>query len=262
MNIKFAGVGAAFATADHYQSNMIVTAPNGKRLLVDCGSDARFSLAESGCSTAEVLAGLDGVYISHLHADHVGGLEWYAFSTYFNPDLPRPRLIAEESLLEPLWQNVLKGGLCCIEGKTMGIADYFHCQPVRAGTVFEWEGVRMTPLRMPHVTTDERSHYSYGLLVEGSGEPGTGVFISTDAQFEPALLATVLPRVALVFHDCETMSPPTGVHAHYEQLRTLPAEWRAKMWLYHYQPAPELDPVADGFRGFVAKGQEFRVALD
>ena len=44
MKLTFLGVGSAF-TLQYYQSNMLVDVPEGK-LLIDCGSDARHSLAE------------------------------------------------------------------------------------------------------------------------------------------------------------------------------------------------------------------------
>jgi len=39
----------------------------------------------------------------------------------------------------------------------------------------------------------------------------------------------------LIVHDCETGPFQSGVHAHYDQLRTLSAEVKAKMLLVHYQ---------------------------
>ena len=68
MELRFAGVGSAFTTKEYWQSNMIVS-HDGKNLLIDCGGDIRFSLAELNMSYKDI----DAVYISHLHADHIGG---------------------------------------------------------------------------------------------------------------------------------------------------------------------------------------------
>ena len=91
MSIAFLGVGSAFTSAKDYQSNLLITAQSGKKMLIDCGSDARFSLAEWGLENNIEKLDIDAVYISHLHADHIGGLEWLAFSTYFNPNIPKPK---------------------------------------------------------------------------------------------------------------------------------------------------------------------------
>ena len=85
MKLTFAGTGSAFCmAADNFQSNMVLeTTPSGEdrpqRLLIDCGSDARHSLRNLGFMPND----FDGVYISHLHSDHIGGLEWMALANYF-----------------------------------------------------------------------------------------------------------------------------------------------------------------------------------
>lgn len=55
----------------------------------------------------------------------------------------------------------------------------------------------------------------------------------------------------------ETVCAPTGVHAHFDDLMTLPLSLKRKMWLSHYQPNPSQEPEKKGFMGFVVKGQEF-----
>ncbi len=47
--LRFLGSGNAFTVGDgNWQSNMLIESDAGRRLLVDCGSDARLSLAEQG----------------------------------------------------------------------------------------------------------------------------------------------------------------------------------------------------------------------
>ena len=71
-------------------------------MLIDCGSDIKHSLFEQGLSHTDI----DAVYISHLHADHVGGLEWLGFSKLFN-DKKKPKLYISPKLQTELWNNVL-----------------------------------------------------------------------------------------------------------------------------------------------------------
>ena len=47
------------------------------------------------------------------------------------------------------------------------------------------------------------------------------------------------------------------MHSHYKNLCTLPMELRRKIWLYHYNPGPLPDALAQGFRGVVVRGQRF-----
>lgn len=71
-------------------------------------------------------------------------------------------------------------------------------------------------------------------------------------------------EATIIFHDCETSPFKSGVHSHYEDLKTLPAEIKAKMYLYHYQDNVSTDydtwnakAKEDGFGGFLKIGSLF-----
>ena len=61
--------------------------------------------------------------------------------------------------------------------------------------------------------------------------------------------------------DCELAKYPNSVHAQYHELATLPADIKAKMWLYH-NDGDRPNAVEDGFAGFVNKGDIFDFSLD
>ena len=258
MKITFLGVGSAFTTRDYYQSNMLVRAENGAGLLLDCGSDIRFMLAEAGLDAAGPGSALDAVYISHCHADHIGGLEFLAFSTYFGGERRALKLFAQSDLLGKLWNESLQGGLGRIQGRpAMQLADYFHCRPLPVNGRFDWQGIGCQMAAMPHLANGAEVVYSHGLLLGEKGRGQFDAFISTDARFCPDAICRLAGKAELIFHDCETTPFKSGVHAHFDELCTLPAAVRSKIWLYHHHPDPPQDPQAHGFRGFVRKGQEF-----
>lgn len=259
MLITFIGVGSAFTTEKYYHANMVVTADSGKRLLIDCGSDARFALKESNICPHDICNSLDAVYISHLHADHVGGLEWLAIATYFGGRRRQMRLFGEKKLLADLWKCSLKGGLSFIQERKMSLNDYFVPVPLQRRGSFAWEGLKFSLVPMPHILCAKSTVFSYGLFIEVIGSPERSVFITTDTQFRPDILAPLEKKAALIFHDCETSKARSTVHAHYEELLTLPLSLRRKMWLYHYQPNPDYAPRKDGFLGFIQKGQQFSI---
>jgi len=253
MRILFLGSGSAHTVGtDNFQSNMLLTADSGRRMLIDCGSDIRWSLARQGLSHRDIT----DIYVSHLHADHIGGLEYVAFTTRFDPACGRPRLYLEASIAAPLWDHSLRGGLGVITDGETRMQDFFQVVPLAAGQPFLWEGVRLEPIPLPHVVAPRTTLHSNGLLLQQGGH---ATLITTDTRFEADFLARCYARADLIFHDCEVGSCKTSIHAHYDDLVTLPAEVRAKMWLYDYPPGPLPDALADGFQGFVRPGQCFEL---
>jgi len=249
MKMTFLGTGSAF-TLTNYHSNMLLEV-NGQRLLIDCGGDVRFALRDAGYTAADISA----LYVSHLHADHVGGIEWLALATYFNAAMSRPALFINEKMSEELWLNSLKGGLGTLQNQIAHLETYFDTKPIGRNMGFDFAGLHLQTVQTVHYMDGYEIVPSYGLLI--SKPDDCTIFLSTDTQFTPGHLMAFYQKATIIFHDCETSKNRSGIHSHYEELKSLPAEVRAKMWLYHYQDGELPAAVADGFAGFVAKGQVF-----
>jgi ribonuclease BN (tRNA processing enzyme) len=250
MRLTFIGSGSAFTTDGNYNSNMLLESDTGARLLIDCGSDARHALAELGLSHRDI----DAVYISHLHADHVGGLEWLGFSRKFDATCERPRLYTSSHLVQDLWTHSLCGGMRSLQGEVADINTFFDVQPIPKNGGFTWEDVYFRLVQTIHIMDGFYFVPSFGLLFEINA---IRAFLTTDTQFAPEQISDFYEQADIIFHDCETSNFPSGVHAHYEKLKTLDPRHKERIWLYHYQPGPLPDAAADGFKGFVAKGQCF-----
>ena len=252
MKLTFIGTGSAF-TLSNFQSNMLLE-DSGKRLLIDCGGDVRHALAKAGLGAKDI----DALYVSHLHADHIGGIEWLGFSRYFSPG-PKPDLYISERLALSLWENSLRGGMASHQGVVLTLDHFFstvHRIPHNGG--FRWGKTECRLVQTVHYMDGYEIVPSYGLLMRANSNPTAGeVFLTTDTQFAPSQLMEFYKRATAIFQDCETSSYKSGVHAHYTELQTLPAEIRSRMWLYHYQDGPLPDATADGFAGFVKPGQSF-----
>lgn len=251
MKLLFLGTGSAFTVgADTFQSNMLLISETGEKLLIDCGSDIRWSLHEQGLSFKQIT----DVYISHLHADHVGGLEYLGFSTRYDPQCPPPNLFLSKDLVDDLWERTLSGGMRMLEGDLATLESFFEVKSVGQSREFEWQGVRFELVRTLHVNSGYSTMPSYGLFFEINHQR---IFITTDCQLRLDYLSEFYERADIIFQDCETAKHPTPVHAHFHQLKELPAELKRKMWLYGYNPGPMPDPRREFFRGFVQKGQVF-----
>ncbi len=252
--LTFLGSGSAFyigaRPGENWQSNVLIQAPSGRRLLIDCGTDIRFALQEQGLAATDI----NDVFISHVHADHVGGMEWLAFCTKFSAARRKPRLLAHRTVLKELWSHSLQGGLGSLEGELANLQTYFDVAPVSDNRGFTWEGVYFRLVQMVHNIDGYRICPTFGLFFEIGG---TRIFFTADTQFAPHQISRFYQDADIIFQDCETSPFRSGIHAHYEQLVALPAEVKSKMWLYHYQPGPRKEATLDGFAGWVDKAQCF-----
>jgi len=249
MKFTFIGVGSAF-TKKNYNSNMIIE-DNGKRLLIDCGRTAPEAIRELGLDWKD----LDALYISHQHSDHIGAIEEMAFFNYFVLKR-RPALFCNEKLCQDLWNNSLQGGLASIEGKICTLESYFNVYPVGLNESFVFNNTVYTLIQTVHVMNGYSIVPSYGLFWRTLNNK---VFLTTDTQYCPSQIMQFYKDADIIFQDCETAPFKSGVHAHYTDLKNLPAEIKSKMWLYHYNDGELPDAKAEGFAGFASKGQTFEL---
>jgi len=258
MRLQFLGTGSAFAE-DNFQSNMVLWA-GSKGLLVDAGGDIRFSMKAAGVTILDLWA----VYVSHLHADHAGGMECLALKTKFTGNKKfvdedgnhrKLDLFIKANMARDLWNHVMKGGTACLQGQVNTLDTFFNVRPCHHNGKFVWEGTTFFLVQTVHYVNDRELAPSYGLF--WTAPDGRKVFLTTDTQFAPSSIMTFYSQADIIFHDCETGHGKSGVHAHYDDMRTLSPEYKAKMWLYHYADGRKPNAKKDGFQGFVKQGQIF-----
>lgn len=219
MNIQMVGTGSAFAKK-HYNNNALIKS-GGKTILLDCGITLPHALYELGYNFGQ----LDAVLISHIHADHVGGLEELAFQMLFNYNR-KPVLYIAEPLISPLWEHTLRGGLT--QGELTSLSDFFEVRPLKPNEYAPLtEELSVMPIQTAHIPGKP----SYSFLINDR------FFYSADMQFDRKLLELLHEQgVETFFHDCQ-LEPPGNVHACLDELLTLPDAIQQKMWLMHYGDA-------------------------
>lgn len=257
MKLTFLGSGSAFTLGkENYHSNILIES-EGKTLLYDAGTTIPDALDMQGYSVEDI----QNIFISHNHADHSGGLEYVGFKRYFGTfpfGQNKPKLYGHHSVLDELWDNNLKAGMRSLQGETASLDTYFNVEYVPdSGHFHLTTELRCEIVQTIHVIDDRRFMPSYGLMLR-MGPNGTQIFITGDSQLAPNQMMSFYQRADVIYHDCELAEYPNSVHAQYHELNELPAEIKAKMWLYHYNlngGAIELpDAVSDGFKGFVKRG--------
>lgn len=265
------GTGSAF-TMKGKQTNFLVKR-NGKYLLIDCGQDIRWALQDIGLTFKDI----DAVYVSHSHADHIGGMEWLGFTRYFTkrgmeaagvPNAPPlPTLYCERGWVRDLWDKSLRGGMEGLEGIDCTLETFFDVVPVEKNSFFIWEGLKFDIIQSLHISAKYAIVDSFGLMFTDN-DNGKRIYITTDVQFAPeTAMKAYYSESDIIIHDCETMYFPngdamkSGVHAHYEDLKTLKPEIKEKMRLIHYYDNvfAEFDTWQDrahddGFWGFTQPG--------
>lgn len=221
--LQMLGTGSAFAK--RFYNNNALLESGGRTLLLDCGITAPRALFELGRGFDEI----DAILITHIHADHVGGLEEMAFQMKFI-FRRKPVLYVAEALIEPLWENSLRGGL--EQEDLRSLEDYFEVRPLTPGTPTELlPGLKAELLQTPHIP----NRPSYSILFNDF------FFYTADMVFDGDLLDHLVEKrgVTAIFHDCQ-LHPPGIVHADLSRLLTLPEHIQRIVYLMHYgddQPA-------------------------
>jgi ribonuclease BN (tRNA processing enzyme) len=249
VKLLFLGASAAFCLGEnHFQSNMLIESDSGQKLLIDCGNDVRRSLHAQGYQHSDINA----VYISHLHCDHTGGLEWLGFTKRFF-DFQKPALYISDDLTNLLWDTVLSGGMSSLESEQASLSTYFDIQKIQNNS-FVWEEYKFELIKTIHYISNNVIMPSYGLFISNDSHK---IFLSTDTRFSPDSLQTIYNKSDLILQDCETSELSSGQHARFQELKTLEPETKKKMWLYDYNDGELPDAKREGFQGFIVPGQSF-----
>jgi hypothetical protein len=250
--MKLTFLGASSLLADGHNSNILIDC-DGKTLLFDCGITLKQSLKDANRNISEI----DAIYISHLHSDHCGSLEWIGYYSYFILN-KKMQLFIHESLY-PQLKSMFNPGMDRTEDKEMSLSNYFDVKVVknRSGVSFSFASHNFKLKERLHIESPIGNIYSYGLTIDTlktAGSEAAVVFISSDSK------EVHVEGAQIMFHDCD-FNNYHGVHADYNLLKKLPDNIKSKMWLYHHHNKWDDMPnvKADGFAGIVKQGQIFNI---
>lgn len=240
---RFIGTGDS-ESLRFFNTNLLVEA-GGRRLLVDCGWTAKQALARIGLGFQH----LDAVFITHVHGDHVFGLERAGFEGRY-VHRRKLRLFVPRVLRSVLWDECLKGSMGITSEGEMALEDFFEVCEVEER--FSWSGLEFQLFP----TTHTPGKPSFGIRLAGA-------FVHTSDTNVLPDLPGLARDVELVFHDAHTGHARHAAHATPEEMAAAYPAWllRKIVWV-HYGDNVE-DAFARGgrsFRGWARQGEVFRWA--
>ncbi|NEW05374.1 ribonuclease Z [Paenibacillus sp. SYP-B3998] len=221
LHIQMIGTGSAFAK-NYYNTSALVRSDNAT-ILIDCGFNTPRSLHELGITPDQI----DGIAISHIHADHIGGLEEIAFRLLYQHNKKKTKLFLTDTLAGVLWENTLKGGMYNPEEGFYCLDDYFDVillEERQPSTIASDLTIEFIP------TLHILRKASYSLFINNQ------TFYSADIRFSEELLLHEVVKhrnCHTILHDCQ-LSGRGAIHATLEELLTLPEDVQKRIYLMHY----------------------------
>lgn len=213
LRARFLGTGSARALTLG-NAAMVIEQDEKPRLLIDCGFTALAAFEN------QYQALPTNIFITHLHLDHIGGLEGLFYRLRFGRDVPMTRLFVPATLIPLLQRRIADYPGAVAEGGS-NFWDVFRLCPV--SDTFWLEGLLFRVFPVRHHLPDS----AWGLCLPGA-------FLYTgDTRPIPEQLIQHAMQGEVIFHDCGLIGNPshTGLD---DLLREYEAAWRARMVLYHY----------------------------
>ena len=250
MTLRFYGAGGAFSRK-YGTTCSGITMRNGHQWLIDCGRQAPDQLHAAGVSWHEI----EGQIVTHVHGDHIFGLEDFAFSRYYHADRgiesirdggPAPKLVCHRAVREEVWQTMASAFRYVPEPDALtsgrletyfDIIEPFHAD---APTEMGWASAEHFSVGGLQVVARDTEHVpckpSTSLEIRvGEGDDPRIAWWSGDATVMPDLLARLEPHTTVFFHDCTFTEYIGQVHGSFQALEALPEVVRRKIVLMHHE---------------------------
>lgn len=220
------GVGDAFSS--RYYASCIAVGFESSWVLVDCPHPIRKMLHEASSSAGIDLDlnAIDGVILTHLHADHCSGVEGFLYFNHFALNR-RPFIATHPEVGARLWPAHLAGGMDSVMLRDGSIESKSLSDFARLVELSDDGEVNVGPFRV----ACRKTHHAVPTTALRIRAGGRCLGYSADTSFDPSLIDW-LSESDLFIHETNL-----GIHTDYQSLVALPIHIRRKMLLIHYPDA-------------------------
>ena len=231
-SIQFVGSGNAWSKPPvNYNTNAVVRA-NGHAWLIDCGLLCPLALKDFGISQSDI----DGIFISHLHGDHVLGLEELLFVRYYacasRHNLWIPSDFLSENAINSgthIWQNCLRAAMGSTPDNAdspLTLQDFADIHEIIPETPCNILGVECQIFKTIHAG----NRPSFGITLNRR------VAYTSDCTFSLSRIESLLNSgIETIFHET-FFAPlfPGCIHTSFDELAELPRAMTKHIILMHY----------------------------
>lgn len=218
-SLRFLGVGSS-AAVELGSASAVIERDVRPLLMIDCGQEALTAyLAHYGEAP-------DAVFITHVHMDHVAGLERLFYRTFFDAQRRGKLKLYVPATVVPHLQSRLADYPGVVAEGGANWWDAFQLVPVSRGFWHAGHWFDVFPVR--HHLPDT----AYGLRLRGA------MVWTGDTRPIPEMLALHADAGEIIAHDCALVGNPS--HSGVDDLeREYPAALLSRCVLYHYGSAAD-----------------------
>jgi ribonuclease BN (tRNA processing enzyme) len=198
MHLQFVGCGDAFGSGGRFNTCFHLVG-DGINALIDCGASSLVASNKLAIKRNDI----DVIFISHFHADHVGGLPFFILEASHVLKRERPLIIAGPPGLKARFPELMEAAFPGT--KTMQLRFPLTLRELEIGRRSEIGLIAVTPF---HVVHDDRAGPCLGFRFEAEGKV---IGFSGDTEWTDALI-NIGREADLFICECYMREKPVKTH--------------------------------------------------
>ncbi len=236
LSLEFIGCGNS-TSFELGNSTAVLEIDDKKRMAIDFG----FTSFHAYKNRYEGLP--DAVYLTHVHLDHIGGLQSLFYEAHFTRDKP-VKLFIHYKQVSSL-HNIMGRLENIVAEEPVNFYDAFQLIPV--SDAFWFEGIKFKVVEGRH----HSPQFSHGIGVSGR------FFFTGDTKPIPEALLTHASQNEIIFHDLCLHEQPS--HTYLSELDSYPEYLIQRMCFYHLHSEDDIIEVEKRGYSCVKKGIKYQV---